>query len=76
MRRRNVLMVWVAVAIIGLALPVRADVRLHGLFTDNMVLQRDIKAPVWGWAEPGEVVMVKFNGQTVLPNPPGTIGPV
>jgi len=65
MRRRNVLIVWAAVAVIGLALPVRADVSLHGLFTDNMVLQRDIKAPVWGWAEPGEVVTVKFNGQTV-----------
>ena len=65
MRRRNVLMVWMAVTIIGIALPVRADVRLHGLFTDNMVLQRDVKAPVWGWAEPGEVVTVRFNGQTV-----------
>ena len=65
MRKRNTVMLWVVVAILGLALPGRADVRLHGLFTDNLVLQRDIKAPVWGWAEPGEVVTVLFHGQTV-----------
>jgi len=65
MRKRNVLMVWVAVAILSLPLAGRADVRLHGLLTDNMVLQRDIRAPVWGWAEPGEVVTVEFHGQTV-----------
>jgi sialate O-acetylesterase len=27
----------------------RADVKLHNLFTDHMVLQRDIAVPVWGW---------------------------
>jgi hypothetical protein len=58
-------MLWIAATVLSLALPGRADVRLHGLFTDNMVLQRDTKAPVWGWAEPGEVVTVKFNGRTV-----------
>ena len=31
---------------------------LHSLFTDNMVLQRGIAAPVWGWAKPGERVFV------------------
>ncbi|MBM3477380.1 MAG: 9-O-acetylesterase [Armatimonadetes bacterium] len=31
---------------------------LHPLFTDNMVLQRDIQCPVWGWAKPGEAVKV------------------
>jgi sialate O-acetylesterase len=58
-------MVWVVVAILGLPLAGQADVRLHGLFTDNMVLQRDIRVPVWGWAEPGEVVTVEFNGRMV-----------
>jgi sialate O-acetylesterase len=36
---------------------------LHPLFTDHMVLQRGVPAPVWGWAEPGARVMVKFAGQ-------------
>jgi sialate O-acetylesterase len=43
----------------------RADVKLHGLFTDNMVLQRDSTAPVWGWADDGEQVTVEFRGKKV-----------
>ena len=43
----------------------RADVRLHGLFTDQMVLQRDASVPVWGWAAEGEQVTVQFRDQTV-----------
>ncbi len=35
---------------------------LHQLFTDHMVLQRGIKAPVWGWATPGERVAVSIAG--------------
>ncbi|MFP6893713.1 MAG: hypothetical protein VCA18_08180, partial [Opitutales bacterium] len=33
-------------------------------FTDNMILQRESKAPVWGFDEPGNKVTVKFAGQT------------
>ncbi|MFC1763992.1 sialate O-acetylesterase [Planctomycetota bacterium] len=36
-----------------------ADIRLHGLFLDHMVVQRDTEIPVWGWADPGENVSVK-----------------
>jgi sialate O-acetylesterase len=43
----------------------RAEVKLHGLFTDNMVLQRDTAVPVWGWADEGERVTVHFRGQHV-----------
>jgi len=46
------------------ALSARADVKLASIFTDNMVLQRDIAAPVWGLAAPGESVRVSFVGQT------------
>lgn len=34
---------------------------LHPLFTDNMVLQRGIAAPVWGWAAPGQDITVSLN---------------
>ena len=30
-----------------------ADVELGSPFSDNMVLQRGMKVPVWGWATPG-----------------------
>ena len=33
------------------------------VFTDNMVLQRDIPVPVWGTADAGEKVTVEFAGQ-------------
>jgi sialate O-acetylesterase len=37
---------------------------LHPLFSDHMVLQRGVKAPVWGWAHSGTKVIVTFAGQT------------
>jgi sialate O-acetylesterase len=37
-----------------------ADVRLPEIFDNNMVLQRDMPIPIWGWAEPGEEVSVRF----------------
>ena len=41
----------------------RADVKLPVIFSDRMVLQRDQKVPVWGWADEGEKVTVEFAGQ-------------
>lgn len=46
------------------ALPLRAEVRVSGLFSDGVVLQRAQPVPVWGWAEPGEAITVEFAGQT------------
>ena len=39
-----------------------AKIQLAGPFSDHMVLQRDKPIPVWGWAEPGELVTVTLNG--------------
>jgi len=33
-------------------------------FVDNLVLQREMKAPVWGWARTGNQVTVAFAGQS------------
>ncbi|WBO83024.1 sialate O-acetylesterase [Hymenobacter yonginensis] len=43
-----------------LTLPARAAVRLPRLVGSHMVLQRNVPLPLWGWAEPGEVVRVAF----------------
>lgn len=40
-----------------------ADVKLPKIFGDNMVLQRDQSVPIWGWADPGEKVIIQFNKQ-------------
>jgi sialate O-acetylesterase len=37
---------------------------LHPLFSDNMVLQREVKTPVWGWTTPGAEVTVELDGKT------------
>lgn len=42
----------------------RAAVRLPNIISDGMVLQRNVSAPIWGKAEPGERVSVAFGGQT------------
>jgi len=34
------------------------------LFTDNMVLQRNLDIPFWGWTTPGQQVTVSLNGKT------------
>jgi len=42
---------------------VRAEIKLNSVFSDNMVLQCEMPAPVWGTADPGEQITVKFAGQ-------------
>ncbi|MBM3856543.1 MAG: sialate O-acetylesterase [Verrucomicrobia bacterium] len=42
-----------------------ADVTLPAIFGDHMVLQQGTSLPVWGEADPGERVTIKFVGQEV-----------
>ena len=37
------------------------QVKLPGMIRDSMVLQRDTKIKIWGWAAPNEKIKVKFN---------------
>jgi len=53
----------VAMVMVLCASVAQADVWMPSVFSDNMVLQRGKPVPVWGWAEPGEKVTVKFGGQ-------------
>ena len=41
-----------------------AQVRLPQILSDGMVLQREKKISIWGWAGPAEKVMLKFKGRT------------
>src|SRR4030095_13435282 len=40
-----------------------ANITLPRIFGSNMVLQRNKPIPVWGWADPGEKITIKFNKQ-------------
>lgn len=46
-----------------LILPASAQVKLPRLVRDSMVLQRDSKLKIWGWAANGEKVTVSFRGK-------------
>ena len=43
---------------------VHAEVKLHALFAEHAVLQRDRPLPVWGWADPGEKVTVTLGRES------------
>ena len=57
---------WVILLILftSLSAQVRAAIRLPKIIGDHMVLQCDQTAPIWGWAEPGEKITLKFKGKT------------
>ena len=42
-----------------------ANVKPARIFSDNMVLQRGINAPVWGMADPGEKITVSIDGNSM-----------
>ena len=54
----------IAILVAGLAASAQADVRLPHLFSDHMLLQRELPNAVWGWADPDEKVTVSIAGQT------------
>lgn len=52
-------------ALVVVPILARADVKLPLIFSDHMVLQRDIPIPVWGWADAGEEITVIFGTDRV-----------
>lgn len=56
---------WILSTLLALVPATQANVRLPALFTDNMVLQRGLAAPIWGWADDGEQITVEINGKKV-----------
>jgi sialate O-acetylesterase len=59
----------VAASLFGILSCARSEVRLPALFSDGMVLQQNIHAPIWGWADEGEEVSVTFRGKTEKAKP-------
>jgi sialate O-acetylesterase len=67
-RRPRFIAAFAAVLLIPvtLAAPLRAEVRLPAIVSDNMAIQSNAQARIWGWADPGEEVTVTL-GVTSLP---------
>lgn len=52
-----------ALLLVGSAFVAQAELRLHNLFTDHMVLQQGTAVPIWGWGDEGARVTVEFGGK-------------
>lgn len=44
--------------------PLHASIRLHRIFQDGMVLQRDQEVSIWGWSENEDKIRVQLNNET------------
>lgn len=62
---KNIAWAWTVVLLsLASASTAWAEISLPKIFSDGMVLQRQMKVPVWGWGKDGEKVAVDFNGQS------------
>ena len=62
---KTILRVFFGIAALNLlATCVHANVSLPDVISDGMVLQQNQKVPIWGKADPGEPVVVRFAGQS------------
>jgi sialate O-acetylesterase len=57
---------YIPIFIAGSFIPqiVPGQVKLPRLVSDSMILQRDTKINIWGWASKNEKVSIKFNGKS------------
>lgn len=53
-----------ALTCLGQVAPQAKILKLHNIFSSDMVLQRGKPIKVWGWAKPGDKVSVKFGKDT------------
>src|SRR5687768_3899179 len=56
--------VFVLFLLFAFVVSAKADVKPAGIFSSDMVLQRNQPIVVWGWAEKGERISVTFNQVT------------
>lgn len=49
---------WAFLFVFSFPLFLSATIRLPSFFSDNMVLQRQTQASIWGWGNPGAVVII------------------
>jgi len=64
MRRYHLSSAAVLIVVVAVTTVALADVETPPVFSDHMVLQRDLAAPVWGTAEAGEEIAVSIAGQS------------
>jgi sialate O-acetylesterase len=64
MTKLRLLLTWIAAAaVFSFTSTAAPALTLPRVFSDHMVLQRDVPVKIWGWADPGQSVEVAFAGQ-------------
>jgi sialate O-acetylesterase len=63
--KKQLLFKIIASMLVLLMIKANAQVTIHNIFSDNMVLQRNVEIPIWGWGSEGIPVVISFNGQSV-----------
>jgi sialate O-acetylesterase len=53
----------ICVSLISFQPEATAQIKLPAIFSDNMVLQRNAKIPIWGTEKPGQQIIVKIQQQ-------------
>lgn len=53
------------ILLFAVCLSAKAQLKVANLFGDNMMLQRNAKVKVFGWAKKGEKIKLTFNGQSL-----------
>lgn len=51
-------------SILSISISLNSQIILPRLVRDSMILQRDSKIKIWGWASKGEEVKIKMNGKS------------
>jgi len=60
----SILPVATLLALASTGITAAAQFKLHAIFTDHMVIQRDQPIKVWGWGQPGQTIHVKLGEET------------
>ncbi len=56
---------WILLLLMAMSIgQLSAEVRLPGIVSDGMILQRDEKVKIWGWADTGEKITITFLDET------------
>src|SRR5260370_32160691 len=62
--KTHVRILFAIIAALILPASARANISLPDVVSDGMVLQQRQRVPIWGKADPGEAVTVRFAGQS------------
>ena len=74
MKRIRILPLAISILAACSAIVEARPLKLHAIFTDHMVLQRDKPIVIWGWADAGDEVSVSFGEETAGATAAGDTG--